>query len=47
MDSPYTMADLQLEGLDIEISNGCWQDKFAISKDKEFITLISFDFSDN
>ncbi|HEV7350785.1 hypothetical protein [Telluribacter sp.] len=41
------MADLQLVGLDLVIPNGCWQDKFAISKDKKFIALISFDLSDN
>jgi hypothetical protein len=47
MGSPYMMADLHLDGLDIEIPNACWQDKFAISKDKKFIALIGFDLTDN
>ena len=47
MGSPYMMADLHLEGLDFEIPNACWQDKFATSKDRKFIALISFDLSDN
>ncbi len=47
MGSPYMSADLHLDGLDIEIPNACWQDKFAISKDNKFIALISFDLSDN
>jgi hypothetical protein len=45
--APYMMADLNVEGLDIEIPNACWQDKFAISKDKKIIALVSFDLSDN
>lgn len=47
MGSPYMMADLHLEGLDLEMPNACWQDKFAISKDRKFIALICFDLSDN
>lgn len=47
MGSPYMMADLHLEGLDIEIPNVCWQDKFAISKDKKLVALVSFELSSN
>lgn len=47
MDSPYMRADLKIEGLDIVIPNACWQDKFAISEDKKFMALVSFDLSDN
>ncbi len=47
MGSPYMMADLHVEGLDIVIPKACWQDKFAISKDRNFIALISFELSDN
>ena len=47
MGSPYMMADLNLEGIDIEIPNACWQDKFAMSKDRKYIALISFDLAKN
>ena len=47
MGSPYMRADLKVEGLDLIIPKACWQDKFAISKDKKFIALVSFDLSEN
>ena len=47
MGSPYMMADLHLIGLNIEIPNASWQDKFAISNDEKFISLIGFNLSDN
>jgi hypothetical protein len=47
MGSPYMSADLHLEGLDFEIANACWQDKFAISKDEKFLALVSFELKDN
>ena len=47
MGSPYMLAQLHLIGLDIEIPNATWQDKFAVSEDEKFIALIGFDFKDN
>lgn len=47
MGSPYMMADIQIEGLDIEIPNASWQDKYAISKDNKIIILIGFDIAEN
>lgn len=47
MGSPYMRADLKIEGLDIVIPDACWQDKFAISVNKKFMALVSFDLSYN
>jgi hypothetical protein len=47
MGSPYMIADLNLVGLQMELPQACWQDKFAISNDNKHIALISFNLSGN
>lgn len=47
MGSPYMMADLKLEGVNVKIPKTSWQDKFAISENKKFIVLIRFELTDN
>jgi len=47
MGSPYFIAELTIEGIDIEIPKANWQDKFAISADRKFIILVGFDLAKN
>lgn len=47
MGSPYFYADLEIQGLDIELPQKKWQDKYAIAKNNTLLILVSFDFENN
>lgn len=45
--SPYMMAELHITGIELNLPNNEWQDKFAISNDEKWLVLVNFDLSDN
>lgn len=47
MGSPYFIADINLDGIEVKLPKAEWQNKYAISKDKKSIVLIGFDFTNN
>ncbi|HEY4617670.1 MAG TPA: hypothetical protein VIH09_05700 [Flavobacterium sp.] len=47
MGSPYNLAEIEISGIELNLPKFSWQDKYAISKNKKFITLVYFDFVEN
>lgn len=45
--SPYMMAELHITGIELDLPNNEWQDKYAISNDEKWLVLVNFDLSDN
>lgn len=48
MGSPYMAADVQIEGLEIDLpTRVTFEDKYAISRDKSLLILVGFDLEKN